>query len=742
METKTKSRGWVKNAAIVFLAVMLVLTFFSNTIMNHSLPEAATQNVTSGTITAKVRGAGIVTANESYQVTVNQTRMVEAVLVKSGQEVSVGDVLFILGGKESSELSAAQDALRQLQLSYQQALISMADTDYSKENRDIQRAREALAEAQANLERLSPESANAPQESRDIERARAALDQAQEALLSLSTGSTDDPQQSRDIERASAALAKARETMDSLAVSDSDIQAAMRRVDRAQSSVSKNQAAVDQAQADLDSLGGYSAPDDATLDSLYEQMQAKQDALQDAANELESARLLHGADYDALVSEAAAWITESEEYQALSESAQAAYISSKLPVYLPAAAEKYRDQAGDDSRYYEAYEIITQCEKNAAAAQAEYDSLSRRYQSLLDQDNSYEYKKCSRALQEAKEDLAEAQETLKQREQTLSELQARQAEFLAAQTQVEARQIVLEDLLFASQQQQSADYQAAQEQVEACQTALEDLLYAAQQQQKADYQAAQEQVETCQTTLENLLFALQEQQKADGKAQQLDALSLQKISEQITQQQQVINELLAEEDETEVTAKVSGVIESVNVTAGKNAVAGESLAAIQVSDMGYSLSFSVTNEQARKVMVGDIAEVSNNRYGDQIDVVLRNVRADSQDLQRSKILEFDVTGDVTAGSALSVAIGQRGAEYDHLVPNSAIRSDTNGTYVFTVTTKSSPLGNRYIATRVDVAVLASDDANSAVTGALDRGDYVITTCSKPISNGDKVRMPG
>ena len=37
-ETKPKNRAWVKDAAIVFLVVLLVLTFFSNTIMNHSLP--------------------------------------------------------------------------------------------------------------------------------------------------------------------------------------------------------------------------------------------------------------------------------------------------------------------------------------------------------------------------------------------------------------------------------------------------------------------------------------------------------------------------------------------------------------------------------------------------------------------------------------------------------------------------------------------------------------------------------
>lgn len=37
-ENTKKRREWIKNAAIVFLVIMLILTFFSNTIMNYSLP--------------------------------------------------------------------------------------------------------------------------------------------------------------------------------------------------------------------------------------------------------------------------------------------------------------------------------------------------------------------------------------------------------------------------------------------------------------------------------------------------------------------------------------------------------------------------------------------------------------------------------------------------------------------------------------------------------------------------------
>ncbi len=55
METQVKKREWVKTAAIIFLAVLLVLTFFSQTIMNRSLPEAATAAAQSASVSASWR---------------------------------------------------------------------------------------------------------------------------------------------------------------------------------------------------------------------------------------------------------------------------------------------------------------------------------------------------------------------------------------------------------------------------------------------------------------------------------------------------------------------------------------------------------------------------------------------------------------------------------------------------------------------------------------------------------------
>ncbi len=117
-----KRREWVKNAAIIFLTIMLVLTFFSNTIMNYSLPEVATQYVQSGSITAKVRGTGNVEATDPYNVVVKGSRVISSVAVKQGDVVEKDQVLYYLEDKESEELTQAQKELDDLQLTYMKGL--------------------------------------------------------------------------------------------------------------------------------------------------------------------------------------------------------------------------------------------------------------------------------------------------------------------------------------------------------------------------------------------------------------------------------------------------------------------------------------------------------------------------------------------------------------------------------------------------------------------------------------------
>ena len=120
----TNRKDKIKNIAIIFLLIMLVLTFFSNTIMNYSLVQVSTQQVRSDSITSKVRGSGTVEANETYSVSIKESRKIATVAVKTGQEVEEGDVLFTLTDAESEELIAAREELEDAEFAYETAVLS------------------------------------------------------------------------------------------------------------------------------------------------------------------------------------------------------------------------------------------------------------------------------------------------------------------------------------------------------------------------------------------------------------------------------------------------------------------------------------------------------------------------------------------------------------------------------------------------------------------------------------------
>ena len=165
------------------------------------------------------------------------------------------------------------------------------------------------------------------------------------------------------------------------------------------------------------------------------------------------------------------------------------------------------------------------------------------------------------------------------------------------------------------------------------------------------------------------------------------------------------------------------------------------MATIQLEGQVLTLSFSVTTEQAKKVKVGQSASAQNAWAYEDLSAVLTSITNDSTDPNGHKVLNFEVSGsDLSAGQSLSLVMGENAVTYDLVVPNSAIREDTKGKFIYTIEEKGTPFGNRYKAKRVDVEVIVSDDINTAINAEIDSWAYVITTSDKPISQGQQVRL--
>ena len=141
-----RKREIIKTILIIFLAGLLILTFFSNTIMNKSLPEVTTDKVTSGKLTERVRASGMVRSNQSYQVLSDGNYTVDTINIKKGQEVKKDDVLFVLKGSESEDLSTLEGDVADMELEYEKALLELPN-DFAEEKKNVRDARLALDQA-------------------------------------------------------------------------------------------------------------------------------------------------------------------------------------------------------------------------------------------------------------------------------------------------------------------------------------------------------------------------------------------------------------------------------------------------------------------------------------------------------------------------------------------------------------------------------------------------------------------
>lgn len=658
MDTKEvqrgKRRGWIKNAVIIFLAIMLVLTFFSNTIMNRSLPEVATQYVTSGTISAKIRGTGTVTANSAYDVKIKENRVIKTVAVRKGDTVEVGDTLFILEEGESTGLQELRDQLDEAKYNYRLLLINSPYINTSSDNREIERLQDKVDEA------------------------------IEERDLSYVTD-------------------------DQIASAESDVVDKEIAAEIAADRVEDLTEDIAELEEQIGSLGGSTGGEASDLTTLQKALDAAESALRDAEIARETAYLQYTDDVKDLYYEA------SKSYPTDPVDWTTKYFYSTMTDRTIAAMQAYANMT-------------------APAIGGGDDSEDETVSTYADPLNSPSYGTAFAAIQSAEKayesaviarDDAQIAYANKLAELGSSSMESAQLANLKAQ---------LENL---NDQKKTAEKEKtnADKALEDANALLETL-----NTKKENYKTLDDAVKTAEDALEDKIIAIQESQHTNTVEKTKYDLDVEKAQKKIDELEEKIEKSESGESGDTITAPVAGTVTAINISAGSTTEYDVSLMTIEEKDRGYMVSFGVTNEQAQKVKIGDSADVNSSYWGANITATLATITNDPANPGQGKLLNFVVDGDVSAGDQLNLAIGQKSANYQLIVPNSAVRSDANGYFVLTVQVKSSPLGNRYVATRVDVQVLASDDTNTAVSGGLVSNDYVITNSSAPLTAGQLVRL--
>ena len=580
----TDRKDKIKNITIIFLLVMLILTFFSNTIMNYSLVEVSTQQVTSGQITSKVRGSGSVEASESYSVTIEETRKIATVNVKKDAEVATGDLLFTLEDTDSDELDAAKKSLNEAQAAYESAVLTAGIT---------------VAERQS---------------------------------IEAGKGS-------------------------SLTQKQNEIAAANQRVKDAQAAVDAAQASVDKIKAQIDAVSNSTA-DTTTEEKAVLDAEKKNSEAQDSLTSAESAYTPVKSAYDAALSGLQSAQSAYDEAKTDYDAAEKAYKADASKKDARDAAELAMNKA--QAKVNTAQSTFNTCQANLNKVQGSYDSAKS-------------------AATDSKNALSNANYNLSVKKLTGTN---------------------------------TAEANNLQAQLNTATAALTD----------------------ANTALTN---ATNDQKKVTDKIS--GEVTIASAYKTMTDLQEEVAKLQAKSIGTEITSPISGTVTDIAVTAGTTVNANDVMMTIQPENKAYVLQFSVTENQAKKVRVGDTAEILNNWYGNDVSAVVSAIRKDPQNRSNSIII-CEMKGDVSVGDSYTLSIGEQSSNYDTIVPTSAIREDSNGKFILIIESKSTPLGNRYYARRVDVDVITSDDTKSAVTGALEGYEYVITTTTKPIKENEQVRL--
>ncbi|MBQ6734660.1 MAG: HlyD family efflux transporter periplasmic adaptor subunit [Lachnospiraceae bacterium] len=236
-------------------------------------------------------------------------------------------------------------------------------------------------------------------------------------------------------------------------------------------------------------------------------------------------------------------------------------------------------------------------------------------------------------------------------------------------------------------------------------------------------------VETAKTTREAAIGNIQSELTLSGKYESL-SLAVEKVAKL---QEQSLG--------SEVKSPVDGRVTSINYAAGQTMQANETAAVIQVKGKAMTMKFTVTAEQARSLKQGDVVDPQDAWRYSEFKAQITAIRPDPEDPGNRRQVTISIDSpEVQTGQTVNIRIGESQKNYEMTVPNSAIKEDNNGKFVLIVQQKSSPLRNRYIARRVDVEVLASDDTTTAINAAIEGYEYVITTANANIEPGQEVRL--
>lgn len=303
-----------------------------------------------------------------------------------------------------------------------------------------------------------------------------------------------------------------------------------------------------------------------------------------------------------------------------------------------------------------------------------------------------------------------------------------------------------------TEQQRKAQAQAAYD------SAVQEL-----EMQKSQAQESLQAQETAKAQAYNAYESAREQDAAaaenDQKTAQAGNYSTQSAQVDLELAKKELEKLEAVQAENgEVKAVEDGVLKSSNVTIGG---VTDDTSSLILGWGGYRIKGNLTAEDLSKAETGDEVKITVPGQGKvlkkNVEEILTGSVASSQTAGNGTAEGAgSQTGSQTPAGAFYASIeeneGAYGSEvsyeivrqtesaYKQVLPLSAVRKDTDGTYCLVAEQEETILGTEYKAKRIPVTVVEKDGTSAAITSTLSAEDKVIIGSSKEIAPEDKVRL--
>jgi len=758
-----KRKDRIKNIAIIFLVIMLLLTFFSNTIMNYSLAEVETAFAESGTLTTKIRGEGFVEAREPVNVSSKNEREILKVLVKDGDKVKKGQALFVLAGESSADaLRQAKSDLMTLNHDYAKSLLEMAVPEYATNSLEIKYAKKDLQNAIKSVEDAKKENNKKKEKYAELKKK---ADNAKKKMLNkadeVSANAYKISQAGLELESLEAEKAElSGENSTNIQELDAAVTAAKRETEDAEDKVKQYE-------------------DSRTSKTIEEELKTKRKELEDLQKSL--------ATLKTELNEAETPGSPDDKITTLNRSirdckAEISTLNSKVDQANTEIAElNYLYYSSSDEMKEQYWQQLSSAKQDYISLTKQVDDKKRELDDLekdLETAKKNAETSSDKMIKQLKKDISEKEKNITELKKEISSLEKEKSssdnresqlasaktELYAAQKKLKDAQRQLEDAQNAVKNENSTKIKSVEDKIKTLknrklklenqktklensytqlQSAYETVKAEADSYQKADenvIDTLNQAVQEKRKALETLYINLAKEKSDDSLKRQVATLDNEQKAKSIQLKKNEIARLKKKRKNVVIRAKLAGTISDLTAKTGENATPGNSLLNIQPSGNGYQISIPVTMEQSKLVKRGDNATVLN-MWDDDIKVILANIKTDPQNPNAGKTLVFNVSGsNIQNGTSLSISVGERKANYDYIVPTSAIREDSDGKFVLIIQEKPSPVGNRYIAKKEEVQVLAQNETQSAISAGFDSYANVITTASKAVEKGDYVRL--